>query len=178
MVTDHLHLPYEQNEELTKNLKLEKMFRRYEKQSGLRSHVDFKNMMIKVVKNNRIAQRPLLLAVAKLDGLIRALRSYRPKLVITYPTEARFKALPRSREVQDHLSYSEAEPFPLPSAVDMLSGTASVSEADKAIIRANVAVNTKALQGYHERVKTASIGLYKDCADGLLHQKNLINLYL
>ena len=178
LVKEHLYLSLEQNEQLTKHLQFEKMFRRYEKQPRLKSLMDFKNVLIKVCKSNRIAQRPLLVAVAKLDEAFRSMRGQGIKLGLTFPAKAPSKALLGPGEVQDHLAYETANPFPLPVLVDPLAGTEGVSQANKEKIRANWEITTTALEAYQTQVKNGVLAVYNTSSDSLLNLKNLVNFYL
>ena len=177
-VKDHLYLSYEQNEELTKNLQLERIFTKYEKQPRLKSMMDFKNTLVKVCKTNRVAQRPLLLAVAKMDEMIRYMRGQGDSMGLLYPAEAPFKSLLGPREVQDHLAYTSANPFPLPVVLDPLTGTTSMTDADRKIVMDNMAVNITALNSYQAGVKSGVLGLYNNSAAFTLNMKNLVNFYL
>ena len=177
VVKDHLYLSFDQNEDLMKNLRLEKIFKRYEKHPKFRMLMDMKNMMVKLCKANRIAQRPLLVAVSKLDAFIRAMRALGRRSGFTFPAEAPVKTLMGPQSVQDHLAYTEAKPFPLPEMMDVLDGT-NVSESDRKIIQGNIAINTKALEGYQAKVKWDFIELFNLSSEEALEMKNLINFYL
>ena len=180
VVRDHLYLSPQQNELLTKNLELEKMFRKYEKHPKFKYMMEMKTLLTKIARNGRIAHRPLFMAVVKLNDVIQATSNFglKPYINLTYPDDAPYKALLGPREVQDHLSYVSADPFPLPDLTNVLDGTQEVSESDRQIIMNNVSVNMKVLAGFREKVKKAYMDLYDTSSDGYLHLKNLLNFHL
>ena len=71
---DHLFLPEGQNEKLSANLMLEELFKRYVQDNRFRHIFVFKDQLVKLGKELRIAQRPLIEAVGVSTDLSRHLR--------------------------------------------------------------------------------------------------------
>ena len=74
VVQKHIFLNREQNEALKKHLKLEEVFRKYQRSPRFRHLLDYMNQLLKVVKDTRVSQRPLFCTVAALDDLIKKVR--------------------------------------------------------------------------------------------------------
>ena len=90
-VRDFLFLAFPPNQVLMKNLDIEKMILQFE--GALSPHYmtmlkEVRNVMLKNLKNTRHTHRPLLLAIAKLDELIRALRLAGCKAGLEFPDAA------------------------------------------------------------------------------------------
>ena len=62
--------------------------------------------------------------------------------------------------------------------LDTLSGTTSVSDADRAIITSTENRNSKSLRDYQTKVKTVMLEVYVIASDSTINFKNLVNLYL
>ena len=139
--------------------------------------LDLKNLLIKIAKNGRIAHRPLLVGICKLDEVVRGMRLLGPSLGLQYPKEAPLKSILGPSDVQDHLHFEEAAPFPLPPEVDVLDGVQNVSPEDRKIIEANLQVYRTSLKGYQENVARSVLDLYKLASDGFLTFKNNLNLF-
>ena len=74
LTKQYLFLPIGQNEKLSKNMMMEQVFKKYENDRRFGHIFDFKNKLVKLGKEMRIAQRPLVLAVGTTTDLSRHLR--------------------------------------------------------------------------------------------------------
>ena len=93
-VKDFLFLSFDSNEKLMKNLNVEKILEQFKGHADFHAILnDVRNLLIKGLKNNRIAQRPLLLAISKLDEIFRAMRAEGTKNGMQFPAEAPSKSL-------------------------------------------------------------------------------------
>ena len=95
-IKDYLFLSFEQNQALMKNLDIEKMILQFEGALApqyIRILREVRHVMLKNLKNSRKTQRPILLAVAKLDELIRSLRLLGSEAGLAFPDVAPSKAV-------------------------------------------------------------------------------------
>ena len=93
-VRDFLFLALSQNEKLMKNLQVEKILIQFGGHRDFQNILrDVRNLLVKGLKNNRIAHRPLLMAVAKLDEIDRAMREEGSKHGMKFPKEPPSKSL-------------------------------------------------------------------------------------
>ena len=90
-IKEFLFLSFPQNQKLMQNLDVEKMILQFE--GALSPHYitmlrEVRNVMIKNLKNSRKTHRPLLLAIAKIDEVTRALRLHGANSGFEFPDEA------------------------------------------------------------------------------------------
>lgn len=181
-IRDCLFLANPQHIDLMQNLEVENMILQFDSEV-LPQHLailkEVRNVMLKGLKNNRISHRPLLLAIAKLDELIRALRLEGIECGIEFPEEAPSKNLMGPKSVKDHLEHVSDTVFPLPELKDLFEGTIDLAEdLNKKIMDQNVKENKAKLEAYQKGVQAAFFKTWKLTADGLVNLKNLLNLFL
>ena len=140
---------------------------------------EVRNVLIKNLKNTRITHRPLLLAIAKLDELIRALRLAGFEHGLQFPDKAPSKTVLGPKAVEDHLDISSGHIFPLPKLNDIFKGCVNVPEdLNKEAILQNVKDNMNILEEYQSKVEESYHKVWKLTADGLLTLKGLLNFFL
>ena len=134
--------------------------------------------MIKNRKNQRIAERPLLVLVDKVDKGMRSLKVVGVAVGLSYPSEPPTVTLMGPNPVQDHLAFDSTDGvLPLPDLPDILEGV-EVSEEARDSITASMAVFKTVLESYREKAKSAFLEAYDIAAKTLLNAENLTNFYL
>ena len=74
LVKEFLFLPLGQNNILSENIKMENLFKKYEQDKRFRHIFDFKDKLVKLGKELRMAQRPFVLGVGAATELSRGIR--------------------------------------------------------------------------------------------------------
>ena len=74
LTKDYLFLPLGQNEKLSENIKMEDLFNKYEHNQRFRHIFEFKDKLLKLAKELRIAQRPFIGTVGVATELSRHIR--------------------------------------------------------------------------------------------------------
>ena len=93
-VKDFLFCALSTNEDLMKNLKVEKIVTQFKGHPTFNVILrDVRELLLKGLKNNRLCQRPLLLAIAKIDEIFRTLRKEGSKQDLKFPSEAPSKKI-------------------------------------------------------------------------------------
>ena len=108
VVKENLFLSPAQNKELEKNQQLEPMFERYFREPRFKYVSKWVHLLINLNRINRIAQRPLLVAVSELDSMIRSIRSVGSANGFVFPDVAPTKKILSPTPVSDHTYYSSA----------------------------------------------------------------------
>ena len=174
LVRNSVHLSQSQNAELMQNLQLEKIL---VGSSG--SMRDVKNMMIRNLKNNRIAQRPLLVLVDTVDQGIRGLKAVGVSAGFEYPAEPPSVQLMGPDLVPNHLAYSgHDDVLPLPVYADILSGVELPSQEVRNAILKNLELRETQELDFQKRAKALFLSAYDSASKTLLHADNLANIYL
>ena len=177
LTKEFLFLPVGQNELLNANLSMENMFKQHEKSGKFKHVFTFKNQVVKVTRDLRVAQRPLFLATAELDKVLNQTRTLGKALGFKYPAEIPKVEILGPKKHPNHLSYTCLPSFELPHIMDILEGTRGVSVDDADIIRKNQLVNTQALEGYRRDMIDKVAKLYDNMAAGIVGVDAMINFY-
>ena len=174
LVRNSVHVSQAQNSELMANLQLEKIL--MGSGGGMR---DVKNMMIKNLKNHRIAQRPLLVLVDTVDQGIRGLKAVGVSAGLEYPAEPPTVQLMGPDLVPDHLGYSgHDDVLPLPNYVDVVDGVELPSQEARTALLKNLELRQEQEVAFQKRAKTLFLNAYDSASKTLLHADNLANVYL
>ena len=102
LVKDHLQTSPDQHNRQMRNFVTEAVLRSHESKYPVL--LDFKNTAVKGLKMRRLAERPLLIAVCKIDEKIKATRVIGLELGFTYPEEVPLRRMMGPKEVKDHLA--------------------------------------------------------------------------
>ena len=178
IIKDFCHCDAETNEDLTQNLKVEKVLQPYMGRPGFKRWVDVKDIIIKHLKYTRIAQRPLLVAIGKIDELIRKFRGLGISVGFKFPDEAPFKSMMGPEKVQDHLSYESVVLVIELTLPDFFDGTVDLSDHNRKVIQGHIDIFQTALDNYKSKMVATITGIFDCGAETLLEMKNLLNFYL
>merc|ERR1719508_159820 len=127
-------------------------------------------------KKNRVAQRPLLMAISEIDKMIRTLKSSGKEMGFSYPEVVPSVKVMSPSPVQDHTSYESANPFPLPDFTDIFDGVI-ISPEQRKIIEDNMAINAKVLTDYQSKVSSGVLGLYDKLAESTVKLEDFLTFY-
>ena len=140
---------------------------------------EWKDVLSRNLRNNRISQRILLTLIWKVEKDERNLREIGDsKLGIAFYPEAPFKSIFGPKEVHDHLAYTTSLPLPLPTLPDVLDGTTSVSQEDAEKIRNSMKVTETIMKGFRDNAVKVVMELYDIATEQVLNTKNDVNFYL
>ena len=159
VVKESLFISLEQNAELNKNQQLEPMLEKYLKEPRFKHVSNLVYMLVNMNKKNRVAQRPLLMAISEIDKMIRTLKSSGKEIGFSYPEVVPSVKVMSPSPVQDHTSYESADPFPLPDFTDIFDGV-DIPPEQRKIIEDNMAINATVLSEYQSKVSSGVLGLY------------------
>ena len=134
--------------------------------------------MIKHLKYTRIAQRPLLVAVGRIDELIRKFRGLGMEVGFKFPEVAPFKTMMGPQKVQDHLTYESMILVIDLTLPDFFDGTEDLSDHNHQVIQGHIDIFTTAFESYKSKVVDEIVGIFDCGAETLLEMKNLLNFYL
>ena len=135
------------------------------------------HLLISQNKMNRIAQRPLLVAVSEVDKMIRSIKSCGKDAGFVFPVEAPLRKVLSSTPVKDHTSYASADPFPIPEFVDIFEGCSEVPEEQAAIIEENWNNNKKLISEFQQNVCNNFVKLYDIAADASVKLDDYLTFY-
>ena len=143
------------------------MLEKYLREPRFKNVSKWLHLLINLNKLNRIAQRPLLVAISEVDKMFTNLREVGASNYFSYPEVAPQKKVISLTPVSDHTSYSTAHPFPLPSIPSVLHGC-DVPPDQQAIIEDNWNSIMNLLKNYQVSVSDSFIDLYNRMADSTL----------
>ena len=136
-------------------------------------------MMIKNLKNHRIAQRPLLVLVDTVDQGIWGLKAVGISAGLEYPAEPPKVQLMGPDLVPDHLAFSgHDDVLPLPDFVDVLAEIDIPSQETRAALEKNLELHREQVLAFHKQAKSLFLNAYNSASKTLLHADNLANVYL
>ena len=176
VLKESLFLSPAQNKELEKNQQLEPMFEKYFREPRFKYVSKWVHLLINLNRINRIAQRPLLVAVSELDSMIRSVRSVGSANGFVFPDVAPTKKILSPTPVTDHTYYSSANPFPLPEFPNVLEGCA-VEPDQQAVIEGNWQNIMTMLTEYQKSVSNAFIGLFDKYAESSIKLDDYLTFY-
>ena len=176
IIQECLFLGKDQNKELGKNQELEPMLQKYLGEPRFKNVSKWLNLLLKLNKYNRIAQRPLLVAISEIDKMIRNLREIGSSNYFAYPEVAPMRKVLSLTPVSDHTSFSSADPFPLPTLPSVLHGS-DLPPDQQAIIEDNWGSIMKEMKEYQVSVREGFIDLYNKMADSTIKLDDYLTLY-
>ena len=175
LVKKNVHLSYEQDKDLSSDLKLEKILEGKGNQGMIR---EVRNVALRNLSNKRKADRPLILLVDKTDAGIRGLKDVGISAGLEYPTEAPTCDLMGPDPIKDHLAYSSSDSLlPLPEFANIFEGVEIASQETRAKLEKNLDLMMKQVLNYRQKSVDAFLGVYGISADTLLHTDNLTNFH-
>ena len=176
LVKKNVHLSYEQDRELSSDLKLEKILEGKGNQGMVR---EVRNVALRNLSNKRKADRPLILLVDKTDAGIRDLKNVGISAGLEFPADPPTCDLMGPDPVKNHLAYSSSETLlPLPKLANVLEGVEIASQEAKEKIEKNIDLLMRQVHGYRAKSVETFLGAYNIAADTLLHTDNLSNFHL
>ena len=176
IIQECLFLSKDQNKELGKNQELEPMIQKYLKEPRFKNVNKWLHLLMDQNKSNRIAQRPLLVAISEIDKMIRNLREIGSSNYFTYPEVAPTRKVLSLTPVSDHTSYSSADPFPLPTLPEILHDR-DLPPDQQAIIEDNWGLFINLLKDYQASVCNGFIDLYNKMADSTIKLDDYLTFY-
>ena len=176
IIQECLFLSKEQNKELGKNQELEPMIQKYLKEPRFKNVNKWLHLLLKQNKSNRVAQRPLLVAISEIDKMIRNIREIGLSNYFAYPEVAPMRKVLSLTPVSDHTSYSSAAPFPLPTLPSVLHGS-DLPPDQQAIIEDNWGSIMNLLRDYQASVSNGFIDLYDKMADSTIKLDDFLTFY-
>ena len=174
-IHESLFLSKDQNAELCKNQQLEPMLEKYLREPRFKNVSKWLHLLINLNKLNRIAQRPLLVAISEVDKMFTNLREVGASNYFSYPEVPPQKKVLSPTPVSDHTSYSTAHPFPLPSIPSVLHGC-DVPPDQQAIIEDNWNSIMNLLKNYQVSVSESFID-FNRMADSTLKLDDFLTFY-
>lgn len=176
LIQECLFLSKDQNKELCKNQELEPMLQKYLREPRFKNISKWLNLLLNLNKSNRIAQRPLLVAISEIDKMIRNLRQIGSSNYFDYPEVAPTRKVLSLTPVSDHTSFSSADPFPLPTLPSVLHGS-DLPPDQQAIIEDNWGSIINQLKEYQVSVSEGFIDLYNKMADSTVKLDDFLTFY-
>ena len=150
MVREHALLGPEQNFDLMSNLNLSGILKNSMTSGAMK---DITGLIIKNRKNQRIAERSLLVAIDKLNESIRTLKGLGMSIGIAFPSEAPEVTLMGPNPIQDHLAFSSDENvFPLPDFPNFFEDL-DLDDEVKKVLQGRLQVRDTAMQGFKTMAK-------------------------
>ena len=176
LIQECLFLSKDQNKELSKNQELEPMLENYLREPRLKNIGKWLHLLLNLNKTNRIAQRPLLVAISEIDKMFRNLREVGASNNFTYPDVAPMRKVLSLTPVSDHTRFSSADPFPLPAIPNIFDGS-DLPPDQQAVIEENLASIINLWKDYQVSVSNSFIDLYNKMADSTVKLDDFLTFY-
>ena len=178
LVQSHLFLTHEQNVELHQNLNLEDSFKEARRDPAFNHIFHFQSMIVKTIKDDRIALRPLITAANDVVAFKQTLRGQGRALGLVYPKNPPKVELMGPQKTEDVLSYVNSDNvLPPPSLCSVLAGISGeeIDELPSHIvvkIRGNEALNNSAIEEFRAKAVTEFLTLYGNSSTLALKLQN------
>ena len=109
--------------------------------------MDMKNLVVKIEKNKRWADRPLLKAVSRMNEGVRELRALGLSTGLIYPAVPPAKSILGPTDFDDYLAYETADPFPPIELPDFFDGLKDMTQRDTETLKEHISIFRQAHEG-------------------------------
>ena len=182
IVKDHLLCPKPQHKVLTQNLEVEKALKILDKDGKFSILNEFRDKLIKLGLDLRLAQRPFILLIGVTTDLARYIRSMGEELGYVYPEHPEMVSLFGPEKVPDYLTPSTTNFTPKPVLQDPLTDTISGEQVTcddvvKSLVQTNHEANLSRVEDFYGKVVNLFERFYFGMKDGVLKSDSLCKLY-
>lgn len=180
LVKTWLFLPAGQNEQLHANIQTEDLFKPFEHDSRFSHVFAFRNTLVKLMRELRICQRPLILAVTTLTDFSVGLRRVAKDMGFTFPPAPVERQVFGNNKTEDYLTYLVPGPediMPLPTIMDPRDG-AELSEEASRVVHANHEINIKLIKEYRDASVKNWEGVYEVARTNVLKVEAELQFYM